>query len=445
LFLDVYDRPCSFRQVIEAMSGSNRLALYYGHSHGPHALGHLASAAAGRTDIDPDHRPTTLVASPFLHRLLAGHGNAVPAFDFDLEQARAQDAETTPPFAAEARIEAPGIRGLIGVPAVAPALYDIVVILPDRERTRALSELAKVHEVVGWVRLEDDFEWSDEQLERLATIVREACEAALADLLEALPVAAEGPEQARLTTVLLDYAARHLSIHAERPDRIVPRVQTALVDRILSLPLFPSRWGGPVSAWRLVRSFCGAVADGQPDPTATVLAETSSELRAYLADWVSHTLRLDRVVREPGPPQAAMSPIPVERLEPGARVDDQILGATLTHFIALLRPETPAMPTRIIVTEFSEEPVTSNEQVVWLKADTPLVRWVQEHAATDPRLLAWPLLAVYAKINEHLERVTNEHEVEFQRRVADAVERGELYLLRQVMPEAQVPPTPLMV
>jgi hypothetical protein len=302
-----------------------------------------------------------------------------------------------------------------------------------------------VHEVVGWVRLEDDFEWSNEQLERLATIVREACEAALADLLEALPVAAEGPEQARLTTVLLDYAARHLSIHAERPDRIVPRVQTALVDRILSLPLFPSRWGGPVSAWRLVRSFCGAVADGQPDPTATVLAETSSELRAYLADWVSHTLRLDRVVREPGPPQAAMSPIPVERLEPGARVDDQILGATLTHFIALLRPETPAMPTRIIVTEFSEEPVTSNEQVVWLKADTPLVRWVQEHAATDPRLLAWPLLAVYAKINEHLERVTNEHEVEFQRRVADAVERGELYLLRQVMPEAQVPPTPLMV
>jgi hypothetical protein len=55
-----------------------------------------------------------------------------------------------------------------------------------------------------------------------------------------------------------------------------------------------------------------------------------------------------------------------------------------------------------------------------------LVRQAMERGHSDPHAFAWLLLAAYSHINALLEPVTNEHELEFQIRVGQALERGEL-------------------
>ena len=61
-----------------------------------------------------------------------------------------------------------------------------------------------------------------------------------------------------------------------------------------------------------------------------------------------------------------------------------------------------------------------------LNGDHWLVRWASARLETDPQALAALLLACYAHINAILEPVTNTHEQLFQRRLAAALEAGEL-------------------
>jgi hypothetical protein len=55
-----------------------------------------------------------------------------------------------------------------------------------------------------------------------------------------------------------------------------------------------------------------------------------------------------------------------------------------------------------------------------------LVMRARQAQHLHPEHIAWLLLAIYAHVNARLEPVTNDHELEFQRRVADALERGVL-------------------
>ncbi|MGM0559162.1 MAG: hypothetical protein ACQEVA_22445, partial [Myxococcota bacterium] len=53
-------------------------------------------------------------------------------------------------------------------------------------------------------------------------------------------------------------------------------------------------------------------------------------------------------------------------------------------------------------------------------------REFREGSRADAQRLAWMLLSIYAFINEVLEPVTNEHELFFQQRIAEALLNGEL-------------------
>lgn len=93
-------------------------------------------------------------------------------------------------------------------------------------------------------------------------------------------------------------------------------------------------------------------------------------------------------------------------------------------------------PTRVWIVEHQvgarpSETIIGNDMRVDVYASQPLItRVCAEPSATG---LAWALLAVYAHINAVTVNITNEHERQFQQRLADALLDGSLALLQPEM------------
>jgi hypothetical protein len=263
---------------------------------------------------------------------------------------------------------------------------------------------------------------------------------------------AGGTDRVRIERLLLGYAASQLLLLEQPGGAIVPSVRRPNAQAVLDLPLFPRRDGPPVTGWRLVLEFCGfgEAAAGDPKRQTCLQQVLWSGPPAHLLAWIRQVLSERRIVR----PNSAGAKKP--KLPPRGRdaSERDPLARTLTHWLEVLRPDTHLgppgnrEPTWVALVSpdldgFDDHPAGFGdgtlahytERLGFGGKPEGSVLYVDRHheriaacreRASDPEPLAWLLLGCYAQINEQLYPVTNEHELQFQRRVIETLLRGEL-------------------
>lgn len=272
-------------------------------------------------------------------------------------------------------------------------------------------------------------DWTDDRIEALAGRIRIACRTALQRLVGVLHDEIDPQVRSRFVALLLAYARRHLSLMA-RGDGPAQAVSSSdLADRVLSLPLFPSRFGGTTTGWRLVRRFCTLYGESPAEAATLLLRELPDRLPPELREWLASTLVEGNVMRQRS---TRSTSAPLHRFEGEAVVDQLSLGATLQHWLTRLCGDRLPLPLEVSVRPYDQKELAdcySHGPV--LVAETHwLVQWARTEGARDPKVLAWLLLAVYAEINAALDEVTDEHEIAFQAELARVLANGELYMLR---------------
>jgi hypothetical protein len=278
------------------------------------------------------------------------------------------------------------------------------------------------------VQLDATVEWGEEQLEELAGRLRDACERALQELIAKLHHDHDEQRRGRYVAQLLDYARRHLTLTAAADGPARPVVSGELVDRVLSLPIFPSRFGGPMPAWRLVRRFCALFGETPQEAATRLRRELPDELRPEVSAFLDWTLVPGNVVRQ----RLVSTRADLPRLRSAGPVDNATLQVSLSYWLQRLRPDAPGAPMRIWVGDLLEKGVVDCDAHgnVSVNAQHWLTRWAATEGAQDPKVFAWLLLAVYAEVNAALDEVTDAHERAFQSELTRALAAGDLYLVQ---------------
>jgi hypothetical protein len=468
----VYDT----RQVLDAVRSERGLMLRYGRTLGREQLGRLSAATArdAQPEADP---PAVLAASPFLHRLLVPLGRVRLSSDFDLTDGEAAANPDTPPaaFLAAAPVSGPGVTGQIGLPAAEQSVPSVVLL---DERGKQVATIAAP--VAGWVTADNA---ANARAEVEAEVQR-AMPSLVAQLTRRIadPMT-NAAARSRMEAVALDWAGELLEIAALPDGRVAAHTLDPTARTVLDLPLFSVGDRGRVSAWQLVREFCsfGAAAFEETHRNSFLPAALRHGGSVHLS-WIRRHLDEARVTRLRGtlPPRAIgalptatqgemVLPCPqcgaqLRRFAPPSGRQYPCTGCStqvlfhpvlskpelhlqyvLAHWIERLRPEAPAdrRPTGVVLVEpgqraghfrsirLDEEALADLDQKpdgteAWLYVNRrhPIASRCLEDRGAAP--LAWVLLACYARLNEILEPVTNDHEQVFQRRVAEALLAGEL-------------------
>lgn len=418
LFLDPDGQGYTISDVVDAMRRPGGLPLVYGNAFGGAELGALTDAA--RRGRGVGRPPATLAASSWLHRCLAQLGPVRVAFDFDLAHADAdaRAVERSTAWLRSKSVVARGVQGALGVPLEPRAHPDIAVLLPGGRRSRALASVAIEYGCVGWVQLDANVDWDEAELAEVDRAVRAACESCLEALFLDLARGDAVPQRERCETLLLEHAARHLSMVAQEESQPVPTVTSDLADRVLTMPLFQARHGEAMTGWRIIRLFCSAFAANPADAHATVLAAIDDAVAPHLRAWIDRHLGESRVVVLPVLGSAAVvaddgPPRPdVERLQ----------GAVLRGLRELGE------------LDFITHVWFHGEDIEGLCALDGTSVFIAPHhvRATSalqqrsPEAVAWLLLGVFAHINATVGEVENHHELAFQREVSRALRDGRL-------------------
>lgn len=407
LFVDAEGRSCSLAALVRQRSA---FGVVYGVTIGADRLGPVAAA-------DRDTAVSrTLALDPATFLRLRSVLSLRPAFEVAMAPGEAEPASS---WIASITIEDARLRGQIGVPH-RPENARIAIVLGDGRRA-GLPEIAHGYGVGGVVRLAAGATWDEE----LLGLVRDAAARALRQVLDDLS-ASEHDEigLTRRIEALLQHVHAHLALHVHADARITAHPVGELCDRILSLPIFAAAAGGRIPGWRLVHRFCTAVAGREADPTRQMLGELARDVPAPLHELLARILHPGRLIR------AAASARPVAL--PGIRHDyvspEHVrLASTLEHWIAKLRPDDHG-PTRIQLTYTEGEDffAEGDMQQLWVNPWHPLVKNASKESNDDPTALAWLLLTLYGRINALEDPVTHEHERQFQLRVAQVVQAGQL-------------------
>lgn len=419
-----------------------------------HPLDAVRRFLADGRRLTVDHRPAIppeappgdeidgeLSLTPAAFLALARDG-VVSAFDFDFDE---------PAFVLGIPIRTAEVDGILGITLTGAAHPAVVVLDEHRSRVHRYVELAHDFGVVGVLRLRAAG-WSPELAAVIATTVAAATGELYDQLLTRLPAWKTGSQRfARAAAAMLNYAGRRIDLVADPHGRVAVRPVQATADRVLALPLFPGRRGLPLAAWHLVHRFAEAGGD-----VAHALAELDpAALPPVLKDWLAAVLNPARIARTDVPaapaPRApgwlALSRLgvtePIPDAPPNTTLDPLTLAATLEYWLHTLRPDLPAAArpwdrrgrVRLLLEgsddkgEFAE---VDGDAVSWgitLHPHHWLLRWACARADADRQPIAWLLLACFARINEHFDDVTNQHEGQFQRAVADVLEQGRLDLI----------------
>lgn len=369
-------------------------------------------------------RAWVVEVTPFVYLQLAGLPGVVAGFDFEVgvEDVPEGMAEATGPrgYLASAPVRCPGIEGLVGVPATAAAAPAVLVYDAAGRRVHVFAELAREFGVVGALRSTRPMADADDVREVGAAITA-AAEAAIVALLDAKL------EDPRALEVLVDFAGGQVKLMADPAGRVRAVVTGAAAGQVLARPLFTGPWVVPRSGWRIVQAACEALGRGEP-----VAPEGGPALRRFVG-----YLQPGRVVRPAsrGVPQVATTPASV------GEVSSAQVVAALERWLHALRPddEQVAWEARGRVVFVSEEQASqmgeelalvggsADEWQIGLNGSHWLPVWLRETGTA--RALAWLLLGCYEAVNEAFPGVTGHHEQEFQRRVAEALVRGELTLV----------------
>jgi hypothetical protein len=425
---DARGRQITLTLVHEALAAGRRLAV----DHRP---------GIPLVDEPADEVPDELGLTPAAF-LALDHPGAVPAFEFAFDE---------PAFVASVPLRSAEVEGLLGVPLVRPARPAVVVLDLQRQRVHRYVDLAHDFGVVGVLRMRA-FQWSPE----LAAVVASSIAAATGELYDGLlarlpTMPQDTPGFACAAAAMLGYAGRRLDLVADPHGRVAIRPVQATADRVLQLPLFPGRRGLPLGAWHLVQRF----AESGGDPAAALAEVDTAALPPVLKDWLAAALAPARIAASDARPEAAprvpgrLSLTPNGDTEtipddpPGAAIDPLTIAATLEYWLHHLRPDLPAATrpwdrrgrVRLVlegggrIDGFAEVTGDATSWGITLDPQHWLLRWAAARAQADRQPIAWLLLACYARINEHFDEVSNSHEGQFQRAVADALERGTLDLL----------------
>ncbi len=415
LFLDPDDGAFSIAGVIEAMQRPGGLPLIYGHAFGGAELGALAKAS--ESEARARGIPYTLAASSWLHHVLARLGPVRVAFDFDLTHGDAEASTKPKAWLRSQVVQAPGVEGIVGVPRDPVAHPDIAVLLPEGRRSRALASLAIEYGCVGWVRLDANARWDDTNLAEVERGVRVACEACLESLFADLARGQSNPQRERCETLLLEHAARHLSLITQADLQPRPTVSSDLADRVLTMPLFTAAHGEALTGWRVIRVFCAEFAVAPSQAREAVLALTRADLPAHARSWIDRHLREARVVIKPAP---APAPVPAGNgVEQGAaRLQDTVL-----HWLRVVGGL--QFVTHVWVHGQDMEALCSLEGTnVFINPGHP--RTTSALQQRSPASLAWLLLGVFAHLCARVGEVENRHEREFQLEISQALRKGRL-------------------
>jgi hypothetical protein len=374
----------------------------------------------------------------------------------------------------------------LGLPEVPVENPSIAVISADNQQVFQLRQPAIEHGIVGLIKVEAggvEARWKE-----IYSAARHAGWRVLSSLTEGLAERQGDDDYERILAQLFDFAARHMRL-AKRPDGTVFYENNhGLAQRILDIPLFATTRGIPVSAQRLINEFCVEQTRGGSllESTRIVLTDGVPQV---LVDWVERHLRPENVARPPAHSaqhpavarqaadgQAADGQAADGQLaaDGGGPTDARALSKALERWLREIRPdehvkqlardyfrldpdEEPSAEAlskfnvRVWVVDFANQKkkrtvpsdrvyyllqeADDEDAFVYANGRPPVLlinsqHWLTQQAllagAGDSRAFAWLLLSAYSHINALLSPVTNDHELEFQRRVADALERGVL-------------------
>jgi hypothetical protein len=478
LFLDGRGEAISLEDIQRGFAEHGRMIMVDGRSSDVCELGSLeeTSSLEQTNQADAGPAPYSLMMNTWVLGLLEPFGELLGAFDFDLTEAEAADVELTPEsaFVASSAVEGEHLSGRVGLPEVAVADPAIAVVSSDNQRVYQLRQPAIDYGVVGLIRVDSgnvETRW-----QQVSAAAMRAGQATLLSLTDRLAELQGSQDYERVLTTLFDYAGRHLRL-VMRPDRtIICEINDTLAQRIFDVPLFSTRRGVPVSAQRLINEFCVEQGRGQTLEDSSRLALTD-DVPDVLVDWVDRHLRPENIARPAAESasspsqQAAQSPVAADG---GSPLDSHRLERALQTWIQKLRPDDHAVhmaksyaqatgqpgswargpfELRVWAVDMTDEYAVRSlpsDDVRQLVASTDeaepfcytsgrppvlvintshwLVRQAMENGPSDPQAFAWLLLAAYSHINALLEPVTNDHELDFQVRVGEALGRGELVL-----------------
>lgn len=437
LFLGLDGVAFSFDQLLPTLMSDEGLVMHDGWGADVANLGALrqpnesADADVGRG----------LAMNPFVFNVLSRLGRLRPALEVDLGDEPSDVAEPT--YLAKATVDEPFLEGEVGVPTT--PVDDPAVLIFDRltHQVTVLRGPARELGVIGRLRQEHQGQPIDrDQLERL---VRRAGLEVHAELVSRVPALAPGSEAyERSLSVILEFAERAISLTAQPDGSVRLEVHIPTAERALDLPLFPTSAGVAVSARRLLTKWLVHRGDGPGSP----LAELADETPPLLRRWIEGLLSEERVAY---PATYELDEQRTSEVTPLRSGDYQGLARWLTDTLAALRtdPMGRQNPTTVV---FAFKASDSDMMLVGgapiytmspdhlhlfchlggqphlvLNAGHWMAERVLSRAETDNEAGLWLLLACYAHINDMLEPVTNDHELDFHRRVFDLIEgRGSL-------------------
>lgn len=455
LFVGDNGNLVSFEDLQAALRRHGRLVMLDGRGIDAFAFG----KDIAQLDDDRERPCKGLAMNPWLLSLLGESVDIEPAFDFALtdDEARAWSETPERAYLFEEAVDAPGITGRIGISPEQSGREIVAVVESGHAQVHPLRRHSEVYGVIGFVRVESghvDERWSD-----VNGAVERAARTVIKRMIEELPSTdpdSEGYD--RMLDVLFAYASRYVEMERMPNGRVTARTTQPLPALVLDLPLFPTASGTPVSAQRLIHEFCLRQTRGADMRGAEVVEDA---VPARLRAWMDAFLSSDRIDERPHRSASVDGDEP--RVDgPFDKMSDQALVDVLTHWLSRLRPVAPSTPgeeggearaanlwiglvdpdERESILALSDEAarrlarsMESDAPFAYTSRATPMLlinsaNWVWREFKTGARTpnerLAWMLLSIYAFINELLELVTNDQELTFQQRVAEALMDGTL-------------------
>ncbi len=429
-------RTCSYSAIDRTIEENGHIEMLDGWAVG---AGELAFSEAIRRQVSSDIRLMTM--NPFVLHLL---GNRVRgAAEYHLSEQEVEALEE-PDLATEAMLERVIIEGdasgVIGVPHEPVERPAVVVFNAEHRDVWLREDIGRVCGVVGKIRLREGIEYEDAEKR-----IIEASTEVLSHLLARLPRLADGnpAHYERALSVLLAYAGHRMQLIAQADRTLEVEIADGLSRQILNSPLFAGADGLPVSAMAICREFQGKaaralVAGESLDFRTTVLAD---DVPAALSGWIERFLRLERVHRPTCRAHRMESP------QPAADDAELCVAATLEHWINALHPDTaedakdghhitvemapPNFFAGSLTASFCQLPSYAHGDISLLRInpDHWLTRWLAQEGGQSQRPIAWAILAAYARINTRLRQVTNDHELNCQQLVAQAIAENKLKMV----------------
>jgi len=439
LFLDGRSNPVDFQSVRRGLAGDRGIEMVDGRSSDVAELGSVTSA-----ETRDDGPVRQLAMNTWVFHLLAPLGEVRGAFEFDFTEEETREVESTPAeaFLVSRTVDADRLTGRVGIPAEPPDQHAVAIIDDDRTHTYRMLGPAVDFGLTGFLRLTAgavDSRW-DELQSKVAEIGADLARSLTDEILE---LDSSGDRFERSVQALFGFAGRKLQL-ARAPDGTVsPHVSHPLAHLVLELPLLPTETGTPISVMRTLREFCAAESPGDSGPGVRLGSRVPEELER----WLQRHLSARNIVEPAGEtsleaPETEATSLE-ERLDRWLRrLRPDVDRSDAPHKNSSAReadrqPDRPRTgrdaPTVVSVSEEDREKrgtgisfdggccrYVADGPTLFLDAEHPIVRRAANDV--DSEAFAWLLLNCYAHINDLLEPVTNDHELEFQRRVADALD-----------------------